>query len=131
MIKSVKEALNVISDFYHEYFDGDICCPMANVSKETLDKYEEAKEYLYNIESELKLEKDKVKYVMKQLEKQDKILEILKNKKVCIYVLLDFIRRCVEDNFILESYNHYVKDDRRLTQEEYDLIKEVLDNEIR
>ena len=75
MIKSVKEALNVISDFYHEYFDGDICCPMANVSKETLDKYEEAKEYLYNIESELKLEK------------QDKILEILKNKKVCIYVL--------------------------------------------
>lgn len=61
--------------------------------------------------------------------KQNKILEILKNKKVCIYVLSDFVRRCVEDNFILESYNHYVRDDRRLTQEEYDLIKEVLDNE--
>ena len=30
------------------------------------------------LESELKLEKDKVKYVMKQLKKQDKILEILK-----------------------------------------------------
>lgn len=38
------------------------------------------------LESELKLEKHKVKYVMKQLKKQDKILEILKNESCVIWV---------------------------------------------
>lgn len=47
-----------------------------------------------------------------------KALEIIKNKQVNVFVLLH-----IED---LETYNDMIGDNRNLTQQEYDLLREVL-----
>lgn len=62
---------------------------------EELIKELEQKELL---ESELKLEKDKVKYVMKQLKKQDKILDILK-EYLTSHILEEL---CIEEKEVWE-----------------------------
>ena len=67
------------------------------------------------LESELKLEKDKVKYVMKQLKEQDKILEILKNN---LYVNTEYTE---ENDYEISIYE--------LTSEEKEKVKEWLGNE--
>jgi hypothetical protein len=51
-------------------------------------------------------------------EKNSKVLEIIKNKEVNIFIFLH--------SGDLETYNDMVEDNRKLTNEEYDLLKEVL-----
>lgn len=83
--------------------------------REFLDRLSKDLEEKELLETELKLEKDKVKYVMKQLKKQDKILEILK--------------KCEDEKHSL--YYVYVLNalsSGKITQDECKLIKEVLDN---
>ena len=50
--------------------------------------------------------------------KYKKALEIIKNKEVNVFIFLH--------SGDLETYNDMVEDNRKLTQEEYDLLKEVL-----
>lgn len=74
-----KEKLKAIKDFFWNEQE-----PSYNAHQffEDIEKDLEEKELL---ETELKLEKDKVKYVMKQLKKQDKILDILKVESCLIW----------------------------------------------
>ena len=58
--------------------------------------------------------KEEIEQVKKSLE----ALEIIKNKQVNVFVLLH-----IGD---LETYNDMIADNRNLTQEEYDLLKEEL-----
>ena len=51
-------------------------------------------------------------------EKKLKALEIIKEKEVDVFIFLH--------SGYLETYNDIVEDNRKLTQEEYDLLKEVL-----
>lgn len=75
------------------------------------------------LESELKLEKDKVKYVMKQLKKQDKLLNVLKKNadyrydydewcgmrgNQCIMICITENDECFEE--IREMIENYGKD---------------------
>lgn len=85
------------------------------------------------LETELKLEKDKVKYVMKQLKKQDKILEILKRTKLDLwdfkYDIVDFDEHLYGRD-AYEWYSlHYMEFSREiLSQEEFNLIVRWLKN---
>ena len=54
----------------------------------------------------------------KIIEKALKALEIIKNKEVNVFVLLH--------SGNLKIYNDIVEDNRKLTQEKYDLLKEAL-----
>ena len=51
-------------------------------------------------------------------QKKIKALEIIKEKEVDVFIFLH--------SGDLETYNDIVEDNRKLTQEEYDLLKEVL-----
>ena len=53
----------------------------------------------------------------KIIEKSLKALEIIKNKQVNVFLL---------HSVDLETYNDMIADNRNLTQEEYELLKEVL-----
>ena len=52
------------------------------------------------------------------IEKELKALEIIKEKEVNVFIFLH--------SGDLETYNDMVEDNRKLTQEEFDLLKEVL-----
>ena len=52
------------------------------------------------------------------IEKELKALEIIKEKEVNVFIFLH--------SGDLETYNNMVEDNRKLTQEEFDLLKEVL-----
>ena len=54
---------------------------------------------------------------IKIVEKSLKALEIIKNKQVNVFLL---------HSVDLETYNDMIADNRNLTQEEYDLLKEEL-----
>lgn len=71
----------------------------------------------------LKKNNETLKNEINKIDKLKKAIEILKNKKVNIDLLLNSSECC--------SYNFYAKkqDLEDLTQEEYDLLKEVLENE--
>lgn len=70
---------------------------------------------------ELGLEKLKVKDVMKQLKKQDKILEILKDKTPFLSLIKTTQSQC--------EYESKISGFKPLTFHEYDLIKEWLEND--
>lgn len=59
----------------------------------------------------------------KTIEKELKALEIIKKK--CVDVV-GLVRRDFDD---VEDYNYYVQEWQKLTQEEFDLLKEVFSNE--
>lgn len=63
----------------------------------------------------------------KENEKLKRVLEIIKEKKVNVDILLDYIQR---DNKLslgaLKTYNLEVDKSKHLTQEEFNLLKEVL-----
>lgn len=59
------------------------------------------------------------------IEKELKALEIIKNKDVCVELLRYWWKCEYNDKDILEKYN-YMHHWKQLTQEEYDLLKEVL-----
>ena len=52
------------------------------------------------------------------IQKELKAFEIIKEKEVNVFIFLH--------SGDLETYNDMVEDNRKLTQEEYDLLKEVL-----
>lgn len=81
------------------------------IFKNHFKKLEQDLEQKELLETELKLEKDKVKYIMEQLKKQDKILEILKR--------IIKVRPSEIYEFTLVI---------RGTDEEEDIIKEWLDD---
>lgn len=86
------------------------------------------------LEIELNLEKNKVKYVMKQLKKQDKILEILKRTKLDLWNFnldTDNFDECRFGRTEYEWYSmHYCEFSlEKLSQEEFDLLKKWLNND--
>lgn len=62
--------------------------------------------------------KEHNKEEIEQLKKSLEVLEIIKNKQVNVFVLLH--------SGNLKIYNDIVEDNRKLTQEKYDFLKEVL-----
>ena len=66
------------------------------------------------------------------IEKELKTLEIIKEKKVDVDTLMFYMRQQPNNKWALNSYNNWVDHNginerkRLLTQEEYDLLKEVL-----
>ena len=81
--------------------DGFIGCPFRNISNDYCEEFE-------------------------IIEKELKALEIIKTKNVDI----DYIKTCFYDKKGgFKEYNAYVghDEDKELTQEEYDLLKEVLE----
>ena len=56
--------------------------------------------------------------VLEQADKLDMVLDIIKEKQVDAFIF--------SHSGDLETYNDMVEDNRKLTQEEYDLLKEVL-----
>ena len=57
--------------------------------------------------------------IINRLEKLEKAIEILKNKRVCMFTLLS-VPKC-------EYYNNFCHEDDKLTEEEFNLLKEVLE----
>ena len=83
--------------------DGFIGCPFRNISNDYCEEFE-------------------------IIEKELKVLEIIKTKNVDI----DYIKTCFYDKKGgFKDYNAWVghDDDEDLSQEEYDLLKEVLEDE--
>lgn len=78
------------------------------------------------------IDEEKLLNMVLRLEKQDKALEIIKEKDVNVYWFRYVHKRHKEietrslylNSF--QAYNGGVKVERRLTEEEYDLLKEVL-----
>lgn len=68
--------------------------------------------------TEFLVEKIIIDISYKFLENALKALEIIKEKEVNVFIFLH--------SGDLETYNDMVEDNRKLTQEEYDLLKEVL-----
>ena len=60
-----------------------------------------------------------------RLEKLEKVIDILVNKKVNILVL----KYCIEKDVSIENYNFYNTPENQVTQEEYELLKEVFEND--
>jgi len=102
------------------------------VSKDTIDKLNRL-EFFYwckpiKTPEVLKQDKEQVEKDFALIRKELKALEILKNKKLNLFEFyLDFI----EDNENYEYYQcHYARYHlEMLTQEEFDLLKEVLKDE--
>ena len=80
-----------------------------------LEALKELKEYWLN---HLPLSAKNGLRIVKVLEKEVKTLDIIKEKRVNI----DYLRSCKS----LEDYNNILIKDWQLTQEEYELLKEVL-----
>jgi L-lactate utilization protein LutC len=83
----------------------------------------------YNLES-VPIMKNELEQVLKDLEekeKQDKILSILKNKKVDIKLVLWAGQKVEAYNVVVRETKHFPREE--LTQEEFDDIKEWLGNE--
>ena len=58
------------------------------------------------------------------IEKSLKALEIIKEKECDV----SWLKYCIEENFIVEAYNSgYPEHNKRLTKEEFNLLKEVLE----
>ena len=88
------------------------------MSKE-LEVLKEIREYLYgDVYSGLQERLDIIEAELMQKEKQDKVLKIIKEKRVNTHMLV------LSDS--LEKYNFFLLPYRKLTQEEYDLLKGVL-----
>ena len=64
-------------------------------------------------------------YILKAQE-QEKVLKIIKEKEVNVNTLVNSIIGAIEP---LEFYNEKVSENLKLTQQEYELLKEVLENE--
>ena len=64
-------------------------------------------------------------YIEKRLERLEKAFEILASKEVNLIVLKYFI----EKGDGVEAYNLYYTTKDRLTKEEYELLKEALDDD--
>lgn len=92
--------------------------------REFLDRLNKDLEQIELLKLELEVEKIKVKYVMKELKKQDGILKILKNKKVDI----DYLSTCLYEDIeaSVKEYNAY-DSENNLTKNEIILLKEWLD----
>ena len=69
---------------------------------------------------------DKVETYITQIKKDLKALEIIKNKKVDVHLFLFFNKEDFGDGF--EAYNDCYESEA-LTQQEFDLLKEVLEDE--
>jgi len=122
-----KKKLQFIRDTYEFYFNRSKPfrdTELTEQEKEAFDSIEKDLEQKELLESELKLEKDKVKYIMKQLKKQDKILEIIFKKNVDIELLK------LSTNW-LDYYTRVKHRTGKNTEliEEFDLLKEWLDND--
>ena len=72
------------------------------------------------IDAENQIEQD-----LDRLERLEKAFKILASKEINIIVLKYFIEK--DDG--VEDYNLYYTTKERLTKEEYELLKEVLENE--
>ena len=60
-----------------------------------------------------------------RLEKLEKVIDILENKIVNILIL----KYCIAKGGGVETYNLHYKTEEKLTQEEYELLKEVFRND--
>ena len=78
-------------------------CPWRHISNDYCEEYETVKKSL-------------------------KALEIIKKKKVQVSNLLFYLKTNACDDSVLSWYNEYIVefDERTLTEEEFDLLKEVL-----
>lgn len=75
---------------------------------------------------------DSVRALKQERDNYKKVLEILKEKRVD----LPYLRCCIEDNQTVYRYNEYIRDktmdydhEEELTEEDFETLKEVLDNE--
>lgn len=69
-----------------------------------------------------------IEQALDQAEKNEKVLEILKNKNVNIETLSYYLRQNVSDDQVLHWYNNYgiTEDNHVLLKTEFNLIKEWL-----
>lgn len=105
-----------------------------NTIKQALLKAQEQEKVLETVKADLIIELYNKKNAIEMFkqerisrEKQDKILRIIKEKNVDIKQLKHFIQ-CYTKEVSLKTYNDYHNSKEELTQEEYDLFEEWLDN---
>lgn len=91
------------------------------------------KDVLYILSAVSNYEIDTNCETIKTIEKSLKALEIIKEKRVD----LPYLRCCIEDNQSFERYNEYINSktmdydhEEELTEEEFNLLKEVLSSSI-
>ena len=77
---------------------------------------------LYDVFSE---EIEIIEKDLDRLEKLEKVIDILENKIVNILIL----KYCIAKGGGVETYNLHYKTEEQITQEEYDLLKEWLEND--
>lgn len=67
--------------------------------------------------------------ILSSIDEDLEVLEILKKKEVAIDELKNCIKHDSENRPALEEYNSFAGDKKSLTQEEFNKIKEWLENE--
>lgn len=93
---------------YNQDFDKEECCDIIETALKRLEQLEEEKQSF-----------DRV------IEKKIKAFEIIKEKRVDIVPLLEY-HNAEEYNKWVWTRSHYTYPPSEITQEEYDLLKEVL-----
>ena len=73
----------------------------------------------------IKQDLERLEELEKENAKLKKVIDILENKIVNILIL----KYCIAKGRGVETYNLRYKTEDQITQEEYDLLKEVLENE--
>ena len=84
-------------------------------------EFDENNQWVKNVLKGLK----KCEQDLERLEKLEKVIDILENKIVNILIL----KYCIAKGGGVETYNLHYKTEEQITQEEYDLIKEELEND--
>lgn len=117
-----KEALYKILDKYETYHNIECCEEYFDLIEQDLERLEKLEEENKKLRTEIKsvsseTEEQFKKFLDKKNQKHKKVIEILKDKTIIIFAL-----KLSKD---LSDYNRMTSFEN-LTQEEYDLLKEVI-----
>ena len=95
-----------------------------NIIKQDLDRLEELEKEHNKLKERYKHRAETSNDLCKAVRQYEKAIEILVNKRVNILIL----KYCIEKGCGIDTYNFYYTTEEQLTQEEYELLKGVLNN---
>lgn len=130
-----KEALNRLFDnlqcegchieCYLKGEEKEECYKWYEIIKKDLDRLEKLEKDIKELRKAIKTWNENGGKLLKENIELKKAIEILVNKRVNILIL----KYCIEKGEGIDTYNLYYTTEEQLTKEEYELLKEVLENE--
>ena len=119
-----KEALEILSDCANgeTKLTFTQTCELYNIVLQDLDRLEKLEKENQELKEKYKHRAETSNDLCKAVKQYEKAIEILVNKRVNILIL----KYCIEKGCGIDTYNFYYTTEEQLTQEEYELLKEVL-----